>query len=109
MLIFADWDIEAQKDGISHNHKLNHWQCMGQSPELLTLCEPLEYSGSERVRNTEYLSAWFKEPPSISEYSFVKYNSAKGTQQGFKCSSCNSNFFHSSYFPGFGFSNRLWD
>lgn len=29
MLIFADEDIEVQKDGISHRYTLNHWQCMG--------------------------------------------------------------------------------
>lgn len=44
MFIFADGDIEAEKDGISHTHTLNHWQRMGQSPGLQTLCEPLDYT-----------------------------------------------------------------
>lgn len=47
MLIFADGNIEAQKDGICHSHSLNHWQYMGQNPGLLTLCEPLDYTISQ--------------------------------------------------------------
>lgn len=47
MLGFAHGDIEVQKDGISHSHTLNHWQCMGQSPGLLTLYEPLDCTISQ--------------------------------------------------------------
>lgn len=44
MLIFVDGDVEGQKDAISHSDTLNHWQCMGQSPGLLTRCELLDYT-----------------------------------------------------------------
>lgn len=86
MLIFANVDIQVWEDGVSHNHILNYWQCMRQSQSRTP-----DSLWSTRLR---YVSAWFKEPPSISEDRFGKHNFATDSQQGFRCSSCNSNFFY---------------
>lgn len=88
---FCRWECwNTKRDTTFHSYTLNPWQCMGQSPGLLILCEPLDT-----------LSAWLKEPPSVSEDSFVKYNFAKDCWLDFTCSTSKSNFFPLFLFPRF--------